>query len=127
MPTARHIYSAEGTYTVRLRITDETGFVDETTREVVVEGEETVTLTIVIAGAGSGSVSLDPLGEICETTYSYEVKPGLRIYVLPLADAGSEFTGMAGCDQPGDFDLGLEGCGALVNEDRTLTVTFEPE
>ena len=123
MPTARHIYSAEGTYTVRLRITDEKGFVDETTREVVVEGEETVTLTIVIAGAGSGSVSLDPLGEICETTCSYEVKPGLRIYVLPLA----EFTGMAGCDQPGDFDLGLEGCGALVTEDRTLTVTFDPE
>ncbi|MCZ6573191.1 MAG: hypothetical protein ACE10D_00225 [Planctomycetota bacterium] len=78
----------------------------------------------MIQGGGSGQVSLAPLGQVCTRTCSFPVLMGQRIDIFPLADDGSVFDSL---DQPGDMDNGIEGCSALVNGDRTITITFEPE
>src|SRR3989344_4338722 len=75
------------------------------------------TLTVAVNGAGSGSVTGN--GIVCPSDCMTTDKSGTTIVLTPKSDAGSSFSGWAGCSSiQGDY------CYVTLGADRAVTASF---
>jgi 6-phosphogluconolactonase (cycloisomerase 2 family) len=133
--TTAHTYSAPGTYTVALTVTDAAAcstsqvFTGQTvscegssraelSRQVSVPAG--VRLNVVSAGTGAGEVSSAPAGIGCPETCSYAYEPGTQVALSANTNAGSRFLGWegAGCSGTGT-------CQVTMGSETTVTASFE--
>jgi PKD repeat protein len=112
------IYTGQGTYTVKLTVTDSNG--DPNT--LINSNYITVTPpedTLTINKTGNGTVTSSPAGIDCgaDCTETYSVVTNVTLTALP--NAGSTFTGWTGggCSGTGD-------CTVTIDADKTITSTF---
>jgi hypothetical protein len=82
-------------------------------------GEDEFTLTVAKDGTGSGFVISEPLGISCGSNCDETYYQGTLVTLTATPNAGSEFTGWAGCP----LASGNE-CLNAVDSDRTITATF---
>jgi uncharacterized repeat protein (TIGR02543 family) len=113
-------YLGQGTYSVKLTVTDSDGSLNILTRANYI----TVTspgyiLTINKTGSGSGTVKSFSAGIDCgsDCTETYSVVTNVTLTSLP--NAGSQFTGWSGggCSGTGD-------CTVIMDTNRAITATF---
>jgi hypothetical protein len=75
-------------------------------------------LHLNFAGSGGGSVTSDPTGIACtESCVGNFTLDTLQVKLMALADTDSSFDGWSYCD-------GTEACFVPINNDPTVTVTF---
>ncbi len=77
------------------------------------------TVTVVLAGTGSGTVTSNPEGISCPGTCSFTFPAGTSVFLDGVADPGSTFAGITGCD---NYVLGR--CSVSSDLNKTLTATF---
>ncbi|HDH10830.1 MAG TPA: 6-bladed beta-propeller [Nitrospirae bacterium] len=116
-----YIYNNQGTYTVKLKVTDSDGSTDTLIRTNYITVTPPVySLTITKTGSGSGTVTSSPAGIDCGTdcTETYDEDTVVTLSAIP--DAGSYFTGWTGggCSGSGD-------CTVTINADTEITATFD--
>ncbi|HEY3758824.1 MAG TPA: beta-propeller fold lactonase family protein [Solirubrobacteraceae bacterium] len=133
--TTTHTYSAPGTYTVALTVTDAAAcstsqvFTGQTvscngssraefSRQVSVPTG--VRLNVLSSGTGAGEISSSPAGIACPETCSYAYELGTQVELSASVNAGSRFLGWegAGCS-------GTGACGVTVGSETTVTASFE--
>jgi 6-phosphogluconolactonase (cycloisomerase 2 family) len=133
--TTAHTFSAPGTYTVALTVTDAAAcstslvFTGQTvscngssraqlSRQVRIPAG--VRLNVVSAGTGAGEVTSTPAGIACPETCSYAYEAGAQVALSAGANAGSRFLGWqgAGCS-------GTGACQVTVGSEATVTASFE--
>jgi hypothetical protein len=104
--------------------------------EVTIEEDTTVTATFELEpttpeftlkverkGSGSGSVTSSPTGVNCGPTCSAKFEEGEVVTLTASPGAGSEFAGWTGCDA----EPTATECEVTIEEDTTVTATFEAE
>ncbi|MEE4296012.1 MAG: hypothetical protein V2J20_05285 [Wenzhouxiangella sp.] len=82
-------------------------------------GEDEFTLTVAKDGTGSGFVISEPLGISCGSNCDETYYQGTLVTLTATPNAGSEFTGWAGCPLANGNE-----CLNAVDSDRTITATF---
>jgi PKD repeat protein len=77
------------------------------------------TVTVNLAGTGSGTVTSNPAGISCPGTCSFTFPAGSSVFLDGVADPGSTFAGITGCD---NYALGR--CSVSTDLNKTVTATF---
>ncbi len=135
--SAQFTYSQAGTYTVRLRVTDNDGQTGETTQQLVVNNVSggNPVLTVVPIGPGSGNVSSSDGTLSCSfagtssspSPCTLVANPGASIRLYAPAAAGSVFShwGPGDCDATGMIDMTVPYCDITMNSDRSVDLDYE--
>jgi len=126
-------FTTIGTYTVRLRVTDNEGLTTDTTQTVAVTlPASDYTLTLIIQGGpGAGEilsgeapvplmdcVNSDTPSTTCTATYSSNPQVFAQLTASPFGD--NTTVNWSGC-----LDFGGLNCTVLMDGDRTVTATFQ--
>ena len=82
-------------------------------------GGGTSTLTVDFAGTGSGTISTNPPGLGCASQCSAPFTTGSSISITATPNSGSTFGSWVGCDS-----TSAQTCNLVLNNNRTVTVTF---
>ncbi len=116
-----YVYTNQGTYPVRLSVTDSDGSINTFTRTNYVTVTPPVyTLTITKTGSGSGAVTSSPAGIDCGIDCSEICNQGATVTLTAIPDAGFTFTGWTGGSCSGTSD-----CTVTMNADMNITATFD--
>ncbi len=123
-----HAYTAAGTFTARLRVTDNGGRTAETTREITVTPAAPAgpSITIKFMGVGGAQVDVRISGEteVCTTDCTLAAPANQRVRIEVFTNDGTIFDHWVGCDQ----DFGEEGCLVDIGTTpRTVEVHLAPE
>lgn len=78
-------------------------------------------LSVELSGQGDGTVISDPGGIDCPGVCGADFEEGTQVILTATADEGSVFESWTGCD-----NLDENQCTVVMNEDRGVTVVFEP-
>ncbi len=83
---------------------------------------EQYTLTVNKSGTGNGTVTSSPAGINCGSDCSESYNPGTIVTLTATQDAGSTFAGWSGggCS-------GTGSCSITINNDQTITATFNQQ
>jgi len=115
------IYTGQGTYSVRLTVTDADGSADTLTRtNYIIAGTPNYILSITKTGTGTGSVTSSPSGIDCGIDCAETYVAGTAVTLTALPTAGSQFTGWTGGGCGGTND-----CALIMNADTTVIATFD--
>lgn len=82
-------------------------------------GSGNVVINVDFSGAGSGVINSTPVGLGCGSACSGTFPAGTNLTLTATPNSGSTFGGWVGCDST----TGLS-CAILLNNNRTVTVTF---
>jgi hypothetical protein len=94
---------------------------DQTVTATFAAASTFVTLTVIKLGLGQGTVSSDPAGiGACATTCTANFVPGTRVSLTDTPSSGSTFAGWGGAC------AGVGACNLNMDENRTVTATFNP-
>ncbi|MEO0425537.1 MAG: PKD domain-containing protein [Pseudomonadota bacterium] len=133
--TATTAYTEVGTFSIRLRVTDDDGLADETTEAVtVIAPGSFFSLTVNFTGVGEGTVEITPLGivlpdpQYCvEDTCTVDLLPNAGVFdLIPRAEGLNFFIGWVDeqCDSQNFF---TGACTVVMTGDRTVTAEFLSE
>jgi PKD repeat protein len=114
-------YTGQGTYTVKLTVSDSDGSPDTLTMtDYITVTPPEYDLTITKTGAGSGTVESSPAGIDCGADCTEIYVEGTAVTLSAFPDAGSYFTGWSdpGCSGTGD-------CAVTMNTDIDITAMFD--
>ena len=116
-----YIYNNQGTYTVKLKVTDSDGSIDTLIRtNYIIVTPPVYSLTITKTGSGSGTVTSSLAGIDCGTDCTETYDEGTVVTLSAIPDAGSTFTGWTGGGCSGSDD-----CTVTMNADTDITATFD--
>jgi PKD repeat protein len=111
----------EGTFTVRLTVTDSDGSPDTLTMtDYITVTPPEYDLTITKTGAGSGTVESSPAGIDCGAECTEIYVEGTAVTLSAVPDAGSYFSGWSDPECSGTGD-----CMVTMNADTGITATFD--
>lgn len=90
-----------------------------TTAQATLSVGATLLVTVTKLGAGTGTVTSTPAGITCGATCGALFANGTSVNLTATADNGSTFGNWSGCDL-----LAGNVCTVVMNDNRTVTVTF---
>jgi PKD repeat protein len=117
--TALRTYSAAGTYTATLTVTDNSGLTDTKTVTIAVQQQATTyALTVSKAGSGTGTVGSTPAGISCGASCTASFASGASVTLTAAPAAGATFAGWSGACS------GTGSCTVSMTQARAVTATF---
>lgn len=114
-------YSGQGTYPVKLTVTDSDGSANSTIKTNYVTVTPPVySLTVFKQGLGSGTVTSSASGIGCGVDCTEAYVSGTTVTLSALPDSGSQFAGWTGggCGGTGN-------CALTINANAIVTATFD--